>query len=478
MLRPDQDIEQWGPIDGNVLYASFWYRPSAGLIRKKWGIGWSDMIISVRQNEKFTAFWDKPGLEQEGIRAIKKWLLQPKKFKILHASYIRSRDNLVALGEQINGPIQESINGKIIKKWYEYEMDFWNDATVFEIINYASACYLRSLLADCVPPAEIENVLNVLLSPEEPSFHKKSEIELWRIAAKSKTIGKLRENVANYAKQWYWVDNSYLESKHLTANDFFRRIKKLTRRAAIKKIKEALGYYRQVADKKVAITKKYKFPGKTVRVIKLLSFCVSVQDERKAAYWKALAGLERLCRQAAARFRMKFDDVTLYHAEPWRELLIKAKRLSPQEKKNRREFIVFDTASNRLKFYTGFQAKQIANKFFQRSQVVESGTLRGIGVSKGLVKGRVKILLSPKFIDKLRIGEILVAPMTSPDFVIAMRKSKAVITDVGGMTSHAAVVSRELGVPCIVGTKIATRVLRDGMLVEVDANRGVVRIIK
>ena len=78
----------------------------------------------------------------------------------------------------------------------------------------------------------------------------------------------------------------------------------------------------------------------------------------------------------------------------------------------------------------------------------------------------------------MKQGEILVAPMTSPDYITALRKAAAVITDEGGITSHAAIVSRELGIPGIVGTKIATQVLKDGDLVEVDAERGIVRIIK
>ena len=68
--------------------------------------------------------------------------------------------------------------------------------------------------------------------------------------------------------------------------------------------------------------------------------------------------------------------------------------------------------------------------------------------------------------------------MTTPDFVPAMKKAAAIVTEQGGITSHAAIVSRELGVPCVIGTKIATRVLKDGDLVEVDANKGIVRKVE
>ena len=96
---------------------------------------------------------------------------------------------------------------------------------------------------------------------------------------------------------------------------------------------------------------------------------------------------------------------------------------------------------------------------------------------KGLVTGKVRIIIDPHNITDFSKGDILVTSMTTPEFVFVMKKSSAVVTDTGGLTSHAAIVSRELGIPCIVGTKIATRVFKDGDLVEVDAEKGVVRII-
>ena len=81
-------------------------------------------------------------------------------------------------------------------------------------------------------------------------------------------------------------------------------------------------------------------------------------------------------------------------------------------------------------------------------------------------------------IPKMQKGEILVASMTRPEYVPAMKKAVAIVTDEGGLMSHAAIVSRELGIPCIVGTKIATSTLKTGDIVEVDADKGIVRKIK
>lgn len=105
--------------------------------------------------------------------------------------------------------------------------------------------------------------------------------------------------------------------------------------------------------------------------------------------------------------------------------------------------------------------------------------IKGITVSKGKgVIGKVKVLLAPKDFPSFKKGDILVAPETTPDFIPYMKMASAIVTQTGGVTSHAAIVSRELGIPCIIGAKIATRVLRDGDLVEVDANKGVIKIIK
>lgn len=101
--------------------------------------------------------------------------------------------------------------------------------------------------------------------------------------------------------------------------------------------------------------------------------------------------------------------------------------------------------------------------------------ISGLGASPGTATGRVRVLRSPKEANSLLEGEVLVAPMTNPDWVPAIRRAAALVTDGGGMTCHAAIVAREFGVPCVVGTHDATTALRDGQLVTVDGSRGEVR---
>jgi phosphohistidine swiveling domain-containing protein len=110
-------------------------------------------------------------------------------------------------------------------------------------------------------------------------------------------------------------------------------------------------------------------------------------------------------------------------------------------------------------------------------QSEEVQELRGQSAFPGKAEGRVRIVKNKKQMQKMEAGDILVSPMTTPDFLPAMKMAAAFVTDEGGITCHAAIVSRELKKPCIVGTKIATQVLHDGDLVEVGADKGVVKII-
>lgn len=104
--------------------------------------------------------------------------------------------------------------------------------------------------------------------------------------------------------------------------------------------------------------------------------------------------------------------------------------------------------------------------------------VKGLPASPGLTYGKAHVILDPADIDSFKEGEILVTTMTAPDWVPAMKKAKAIVTDAGGMTCHASIVSRELGIPCIVGTKSrsheATQSIQNGAMITVDASNGIV----
>ena len=104
--------------------------------------------------------------------------------------------------------------------------------------------------------------------------------------------------------------------------------------------------------------------------------------------------------------------------------------------------------------------------------------LKGDSVYPGKVVGKVRKIMSVNDVHLLKEGEILVSSMTMPDFIVAMDKAKAFVTDEGGILCHVAIVAREMKKPCVIGTKVATKVLNDGDLIEVDADKGVIKILE
>ncbi|MCL4279221.1 MAG: hypothetical protein KJZ60_05970, partial [Ignavibacteriaceae bacterium] len=121
--------------------------------------------------------------------------------------------------------------------------------------------------------------------------------------------------------------------------------------------------------------------------------------------------------------------------------------------------------------------KQLVSVMVPKAEASEDGTIKGQIGNKGSGKGKVKIILSLDDFHKMEPGAVLVTTMTTPDYVPLMQKASAIITDIGGLLCHAAIISRELNIPCVIGTKFATQLLKDDMEVEVDADNGVVKIL-
>jgi pyruvate,water dikinase len=111
-------------------------------------------------------------------------------------------------------------------------------------------------------------------------------------------------------------------------------------------------------------------------------------------------------------------------------------------------------------------------------EVHKDTEIKGTTAYQGKVEGIVRILKTVTDIASFKKGEILVANQTTPEYLPAMKKAAAMVTDQGGITCHAAIVSRELKIPTVIGTKVATRVLKTGDRVEVDAEKGIVKNIK
>jgi phosphohistidine swiveling domain-containing protein len=123
---------------------------------------------------------------------------------------------------------------------------------------------------------------------------------------------------------------------------------------------------------------------------------------------------------------------------------------------------------------TGFDSDKVLRAL--ESKPEKTGNLKGLAVCPGVVEGKARVLNYASEVPLMQAGEILVCPMSDPDYIPAVRKAKAIVTDQGGMLCHAAIVAREFAVPCIVGTQFATKLVKTGDLLKVDATNGTVMI--
>ncbi|MBI4427165.1 MAG: hypothetical protein HY569_01630 [Candidatus Magasanikbacteria bacterium] len=201
----------------------------------------------------------------------------------------------------------------------------------------------------------------------------------------------------------------------------------------------------------------------------------SIHDRRKECMTQAIHYLDFLMAEIGRRFNLPLYDLRYIRASELDQLPNIAEEL--RSRRERSLYVVLPGGKEAL--FIGDEAENLFKTLEKTDAENKSSVeiLRGNCASPGKVTGIVKICRGEVELGKVNDGDILVACMTQPEFLPAVKKAKAIITDEGGITCHAAIVSRELGIPCVIGTKIATKVLKDGDEVEVDANHGVVTVI-
>ncbi len=171
-------------------------------------------------------------------------------------------------------------------------------------------------------------------------------------------------------------------------------------------------------------------------------------------------------------------DISLMRPEECLDIFLRNKKIPIARAKARKNsaFVYFDKCSQSVSI--GRSAKNLKEKFdrvFLKRYPFDGKSIKGIVVFPGCYRGRVRVAEKFEDLKKIKKGEILVAPMTRPAYNMYIRHAGAIIVDEGATLSHASILAREFSIPCVIGTKIATKVLKDGDLVEVDADNGIVK---
>ena len=374
--------------------------------------------------------------------------------------------------------------GDLLKLWEHYRELGINRFTSSSIIDHFALGTDR-LIADMLKAeiskidknlteSDFAKIFAVASAPTKQSFYGVSEINLLKII-----LNKSKQTLKEHQQKYFWLNNNYIRDRVLTVDDFKKEVKAWKTSGKdlaveLRRLKET-----PIKNKKIKerLFKKYKLSQFLYTLLKISDDFTWWQDERKkATYLNIHAGCQILA--AIAKLTGYMLDELKYASPCEIAGIIKKKFPKRRELRERMNGSACVATRDEIIFATGKKVARIRQIMFGRKKFVEIDDFRGLTASPGKATGRVKVIKSSTEIGKVKVGDILEAVMTRPDYVVAMKKAAAIVTNEGGITSHAAIISRELGIPCIIGTKIATEVLRDGDLVEVNANHGVVRMLK
>lgn len=318
-----------------------------------------------------------------------------------------------------------------------------------------------------------ETVISQLLMPDNEDIIKREELDLAKLA-ENPTQETMREHVYNHAFLFY---NSYSEEQNI---EFLRgRLADVKPFTQLKKETEAEFLHR----KQVQFELEAKLDAETRRNVSFLRELAWERLELKDKWAGAEFRFVSLFKEIAKRMSVSLADIFYTYSIPELTAFLQSGATVPEaELKQRKEFYALRVERGEVTTYSGEKAEklvvQLVPDYFKVPNIDE---IRGQVANPGKVTAKAHVVKVAgitelqKYISVFKEGEVLITTMTQPNMVPLMKKASAVVTDEGGMTSHAAVLSREFGVPCIVGTHTGTKVIKTGDLIEVDANNGIVR---
>lgn len=385
--------------------------------------------------EKLLAFIDK-------IKKIKWPEIRDSRIVEIKEEYIRLYDSLVPYGEPLPYFLKERI--QIVLENY--------------LVNEKK-----------IPKKEYE----ILLTPLYQSFLNREQEELLKIYKRhGKNSRQLNRQLENHKAKYSWILFDYA-SIAVDKNFFRKRLSDLIKNQPVHL------NYRKLKKQKKSIIEKYKINNRYLHYLNVLEDLFYLMDKKKEILSRAHFAITPLFGEAGRRLGLDLKIIRWHFWKEIKETLLNKRKLDKKIAASRKRFSVVEFRDGRGTALSKAKSLKLISLIKQDEKLDKKIKLiSGIAASPGKVKGIIRYLKSAKENHKIKKGEILLVSNTTPDFMPAIRLAKAIITNEGGITCHAAIVSREFKIPCIVGTEIATKVLKDGDLVEVDAERGVVKILK
>lgn len=264
--------------------------------------------------------------------------------------------------------------------------------------------------------------------------------------------------IDQFVKEYEWVGAGYLGGKRLTKDEVVREQEKELHHEESTIMSVDLSSLDSKVRKQIEVLQK---------LIYYRSANAEVVNKVLNRQWEALD-------QLAAHYGLTRKHIEKLTSKEVVELAEKGKL--PVDFPNRSVDYGIGYVHNTFRVFYGDELKSMITVFEQKSVDGEK-VVSGRAAFKGKARGTVKIVENTSDLEKVQVGDIIISPETMPEYVVGMKKAAAFVTNMGGITSHAAIVARELKKPCIVGTKNATNIFKDGDMVEVDADEGIVRVV-
>ncbi len=375
---------------------------------------------------------------------------------------------------------QDEIHTKLYTYgWLPVALDMFHNNFTRKVKSY--------LYTVCSSKEEAENAFIVLTTPTQKTIVAEEREEFLKIYTKffrdikqNKLSETLKNVLQKHSGKWGHLGYIYVGNvKPFGVAHYFTELKELAETGIssskilkIEKQQLTTAKKRQAQIiKKFKISKLYQTQFETAR-----GFAITKLYRRHAQLFHLYLMHTSLLPEIAKRLKLTRYQVQFLLMDEVRLALLQHTNFKNLANNRLKECLLY-TEKDYETVYIGKKAAKIV-KSFKKISVKNVSEISGQTAQPGLATGRVKIIIRAKDMKKFQKGDILVSVATDPDIVPAMKKAAAIVTEQGGITSHAAIVSRELGIPCIIGTKIATRVLKDGDIVEVDANKGIIKKIK
>ena len=419
---------------------------------------------------------------QKVVKEIRKALKKnPARTLIWLKNYRQQTKKLFLLIKKINNKLKTRNFSKpeLKKMFVEYEkqiqvfhrwiyLPFLIDealtAELYERLNYLKTA-----------PAAIPEIVKKFSVSPKITLHQKREIELWRLIYELKKSNyKNKEKLFRvHANKWAWINSWGYIHFLLTPEKLKAEIKSLNKKAPLKEIKKIYSRRRQGLNDRKKLLNKF-----TDSKIKIYAEILSEYN-----YWHSVK-MEELTR-ANYLIRPLFEKLGRYHNLNFRQFVelivpeILRDKINLKTVRDRQKASGLIMINGRRKILGGSALLKV-EKIFQKLPA-QTRELKGFVAYPGKARGRVVIVKAGNVdIAKIKIkpGSILVASMTTTNMVPLVKKAAAIVTDEGGLLCHASIISRELKIPCVIGTKFATKVLNNGDLVEVDAEQGIITLLK